>query len=1325
MADPKIKYDIEAAVKGAADADDLAKAMRNVGDVLEGDLKQGAADAAAALDALGSKQRALRGFGELRVETQSLTRQLDASVSVVDRLGRELEDSATKAKVLGVAEATASQSVLGAQQALVSKKNALRSLRDETTAAGKRTEEYRNTVDGLKLGIAGATKELKTQQSAQDSAARAARQGVNAEAALRKEYETAIGASARLSAELGRKNTALQQNRGALEGMGMSTSGLAQQEKSLQAAVAQARAEIVALVPAYQQAANASTAATQVQAQNQRTLREGMTSISVQLQRVQNIATAALAGSYFGGMIKGLANTADAYTNLEDRVRLATGAGAQFEKGLAGVQTVALKTNTGLEETGNLFARLKKASEEGGMAAVQAQERALGLATTINQATQLSGASAASSQAALTQLIQGLQSGVLRGEEFNSVMEQAPRLAQALANGLGVTTGELRKLAGEGFLTAETVMRALENQSQVVAREFESLRPTVGRALQNLTTQWTVYVGESNKGLLSTESAAKVINALAQNLDLVVGTLTAAGKAWAAIKISGLVADFARWATSTLAATKELEVNTAAAARNTVAQQANTAASAQNTVAQASNTTATTANTAARAANAKAWGDIGAFTRAAGAAQGVATAATTANTAAVAANAAQAAKAGIVWRGASALMGPWGIAVAALTPEILGLGQALGEQAAKWMGYGKVIEDAERQMRVADEAAKVHAESLRRNNALMEEARSRQFDLGKESRGLVSKFDQLRQSGDSAADAIAKIGKDFDLSNAAGIRSATAALDKLAADGKLSASELQTAWAQALDGKDLAKFEILARQAFASAGQEANKLRVQIEEAISKGASPEVIKAMQDRLEGAMAAAGRETERVAQMMDQTLREAVRRTGLDFTDLQGRMTTASRSVINDLDVVINGMGRLKEEGVDTGRVLEASFVKALNTADSQQAVEEVTNRIEELRGKLGERVADGLLDQAKDKLQQLKKAADEAKPGINSLEEALGKLGVTSDKALKDVAAKSKAAYTYMVETGKGSAREMSGSFKKMADDAIAANDGVADEFVKSQASVRGWRIEVDQAGKATAVAANDSKRALDGLNTSTGNVGRGFAGMKEQAVSALQSMGIEADRVSEKVQKLVQDGQMLAAAFQQRQDNWNAELEGSKYMNRGRTNSVDAVPSFSSREEGEAWWAAWQEQYAKDNPFTVKSGGQLGNYMHDMTKFEFDAEMRQVEQREAMEKARKKAEHSQPSGGGSGGGTGGAGGTGGGTGGAGGTGGGTGSGGGSNGGASGGSSGGQQIDRIVNLYFNSAPANPVPTNQTGQNSLEAMGREWVRIMEQQRSQTGN
>lgn len=102
---------------------------------------------------------------------------------------------------------------------------------------------------------------------------------------------------------------------------------------------------------------------------------------------------------------------------------------------------------------------------------------------TVNQAIQLSGASAESGKAALVQLIQGLQSGVLRGEEFNSAMEQAPRLVQALANGLGVTTSELRKLTEQGGLTPVTLMKALEAQSEKVAAEFSKLPPTVGRAV--------------------------------------------------------------------------------------------------------------------------------------------------------------------------------------------------------------------------------------------------------------------------------------------------------------------------------------------------------------------------------------------------------------------------------------------------------------------------------------------------------------------------------------------------------------------------------------------------------------------------------------------------------------------------------------------------------------------------------------------------------------------------------------------------------------------------------------------------------------------------
>jgi hypothetical protein len=93
------------------------------------------------------------------------------------------------------------------------------------------------------------------------------------------------------------------------------------------------------------------------------------------------------------------------------------------------VTEVALRTHSALEDTGVLFSRIAQAGRDAGLSAEKASLQSLGLTETINQAVQIGGSSAEASSAAITQLIQGLQSGVLRGEEFNSVMEQAPRLA--------------------------------------------------------------------------------------------------------------------------------------------------------------------------------------------------------------------------------------------------------------------------------------------------------------------------------------------------------------------------------------------------------------------------------------------------------------------------------------------------------------------------------------------------------------------------------------------------------------------------------------------------------------------------------------------------------------------------------------------------------------------------------------------------------------------------------------------------------------------------------------------------------------------------------
>ena len=90
-------------------------------------------------------------------------------------------------------------------------------------------------------------------------------------------------------------------------------------------------------------------------------------------------------------------------------------------------------------------------------------------------AVRVSGASAATSAAGITQFGQALSSGRLNGDELRSVLENLPRLAQALADGLGVTVGELRRMGEAGELTGQKVAGALlppETESQVYAPSF-------------------------------------------------------------------------------------------------------------------------------------------------------------------------------------------------------------------------------------------------------------------------------------------------------------------------------------------------------------------------------------------------------------------------------------------------------------------------------------------------------------------------------------------------------------------------------------------------------------------------------------------------------------------------------------------------------------------------------------------------------------------------------------------------------------------------------------------------------------------------------------
>lgn len=995
MADPKIRYDIEAGIRGEADVEELAASLRALGNTLEDGLKNQANEAATALEQLGAKSAAVQSFQQLTNESGALSVELAEASNRVDALAADLPAAAAATSRFAAAEAAARTQLEGATADFKEQVLALRTLRENFTGAQRSTDAYKEANAQLKVSVRELRANLDEKKGALQTAAQQTAQAAAAEKKLATEYTTAAESAIRMRGAVQDNAAALSAAKATLDSFGIETTQLAQAERNLEAAIGQVRERVVGLAPAFAQAAAASSGAAQRQIADQRTVRDSVRAVQAELQKIQTIATVAIGGGFLGGIAKDVAQTADEFKNLQARIKLATGEGAAFDSAFKGVQQVALSTNSALEDTGTLFVRIAKAGTDAGLSVESATQQSLALTQTINQAVQLSGSGVEASKAAITQLIQGLQSGVLRGEEFNSVMEQAPRLAQALAQGLGVTTGELRKLAEQGTLSSATVIKALTSQSAAVESEFSKLPNTVGRSLQNLSTQWSLYVGAADNGMVSSANVAKIIDGLARNLDTLVSTLYAAGKAWAAIKIAGLAVDAYKWATATVAATSAVAANTAAVTANTVAQGANAAAARASAAAAAGNAAATTAATAR----------IGA--------------------------------AGSVLGRFSGLLGPIGIGIAALTPEIISLGRGLGEQVAKWQGYGKAIEEAESKMRLQEEAMKANAQQQRVMAIALEEARNKQFQLTKDATGLIAKFDEMRTKGDSAAEAISKIGRDFDLASVPGIANAAAVLDKLAADGKITATQFQTAWAEALKGEDLAVFETKARAAFAGAT--------------------------------------REGERLAAVFDGTAREAVRRTGLEFDVLAGGVGKAARSAINDTDAIINNLDRLKASGVDVGLALTASISKGIETADSQKAIEALRGQIEAVRKVLGDKIADGLLRQAGQQAEEVKAKMDLLKSGAQSAGAALKFFGLQTQTALQNAADNSRQAYEALKNSGQASADQLRTAFTRVAADAIAANKGIAPSWLVTEDAILRAREATEHFGRATSKTLSDLK----------------------------------------------------------------------------------------------------------------------------------------------------------------------------------------------------------------------------------------------------------
>ena len=271
-----------------------------------------------------------------------------------------------------------------------------------------------------------------------------------------------------------------------------------------------------------------------------------------------NLFKAGIAG--FG--VNQLKGFADGYTEIQNKLRLVESASISSSRGLNNVFDIALKTNQSINATSGVYQRFAQNAET--LKISQAQIASL--TETVSKAVAVSGASAGAADAALTQFGQALGSGILRGDEFNSVMEQTPALAKAIATGLGVTTGELRNMAKEGKLTMDVLVPALERAKESVDDQFNTRILTISAAFENLNTSAIKWIGELDKSTGASEAFAKAINEIANHLTIVASLAAGAGVIWSVGKIR-------TWIAASIQASAAMSAQAAATRNLTAAQQ--------------------------------------------------------------------------------------------------------------------------------------------------------------------------------------------------------------------------------------------------------------------------------------------------------------------------------------------------------------------------------------------------------------------------------------------------------------------------------------------------------------------------------------------------------------------------------------------------------------------------------------------------------------------------------------------------------------------------------------------------------------------------------
>ncbi|HDU2905284.1 TPA: tape measure protein [Klebsiella aerogenes] len=238
-----------------------------------------------------------------------------------------------------------------------------------------------------------------------------------------------------------------------------------------------------------------------------------------ELQTKINRVAGAIAASLVVDWGKAFLVAADNMSQLNARIERLTGSAAAASQTMQNLMRISSSTGGSLQDTTKLWETLSTALRDTGATNGQIIQ----LTETLQKIGRIGGSSSEEMANALRQFGQSISSGIVRAEEFNSILEQMPELARQIAAGMGVSIGELRQLMLDGKLSAEDALNAIQKQTGSVNAEFEKLPRTLSQANTALTNSFLSMIDSVNQATGASSGMVAVIDSLTAALDRLAG----------------------------------------------------------------------------------------------------------------------------------------------------------------------------------------------------------------------------------------------------------------------------------------------------------------------------------------------------------------------------------------------------------------------------------------------------------------------------------------------------------------------------------------------------------------------------------------------------------------------------------------------------------------------------------------------------------------------------------------------------------------------------------------------------------------------------------